>query len=268
MNGIIDTILPMPELVNQTGGGVDGLIYIIHAFMAVLFVGWLAYYILAIFKHRRVQTPKASYSGIKNKKISSVLETGVVIAEVVILVFIALPGWYLMASGERLSEEQRQQALEIQVNAQQFAWNFRYAGDDGRFAAQKTSLVTTTNPWGYDDTDPAARDDFSNTGELIVPVDTPIIAHCRSMDVIHSFAIKPMRVCQDCIPGISIPTYFIPNKEGRYMITCAQLCGGSHYAMKGFIKVVSKEEFEEWRSSKAPKPGDAPSSDGGFSEFE
>lgn len=266
MNGIIDAILPMPELVNESGGDIDGLIYVIHVFMAILFVGWLAYYVSAILKHRRVANPKASYSGIKSKKISTVLETGVVIAEVIILVFIALPGWYLMASGERLTEEQRNEAIEVQINAQQFAWNFRYAGDDGQFGNQKTTLVTTTNPWGYDPADSRGYDDFTNNGELVIPVDTPVIAHCRSMDVIHSFAIKPMRVCQDCIPGISIPTYFIPNKIGTYMITCAQLCGSSHYAMKGIVRVVSKEEYAEWANSKKPKNPGPPAEP--FSEFE
>ncbi|MCD8533951.1 MAG: cytochrome c oxidase subunit II [Verrucomicrobia bacterium] len=262
MNELVNKLLPMPELANEAGKDIDGLIYVIHGFMAVLFIGWLIYYVTALVKFRRVESPKASYTGVKNKKISTLLETGVVIAEVVILVFIALPGWYLMASGDRLTEDQRKEAIEVHVNAQQFAWGFRYAGEDGVFGTQKTSLVTVNNPWGYDPEDPRGQDDFINTGELIIPVDTPIIAHCRSMDVIHSFSLKSMRVCQDCIPGISIPTYFVPNKIGRYTITCAQLCGGSHYAMRGVVNVVSKEEFADWKKSKAPASANV------LSEFE
>lgn len=267
MNGLIDTLLPMPELANEVGKDIDGLIYVIHAFMFILFAGWLTYYVVAIYKHRRVAVPKASYKGIKNKKISTVLETCVALAEIIILVGIALPAWGMMASGDRFTEEQKKEAIEIQVNAQQFAWNFRYAGEDAAFGSQKTSLVTASNPWGYDSEDPKGDDDFVNAGEMVVPIDTPIVVHCRSMDVIHSFSIKAMRVCQDAIPGVSIPTYFIPNKLGKYTITCAQLCGSSHYAMKGHLKVVSKEEYAEWKLAKAPKGG-APIVDDALEEFE
>ncbi len=268
MKEIVDIFLPMQDNANSVGGEVDWLIYVIHAFMLILFLGWLTYYIVAIYKHRRVESPKASYKGIKNKKVSSALETGVALIEIIILVGIALPGWALMASGERFTDEQKEQAIEIQANAQQYAWNFRYAGDDKAFGQQKTGLVTSDNPWGYDPEDPAAKDDFVNAGQMVVPINRPIMVHCRSMDVIHSFYVGAMRVCQDCIPGISIPTYFIPDKIGEYTITCAQLCGGSHYAMKGIVKVVSEEDYAEWYESKKPKAWESSEPDPALDEFE
>ena len=61
--------------------------------------------------------------------------------------------------------------------------------------------------------------------EIHVPVDKPVIVYVSSKDVIHSFKVVAMRVCQDAIPGLRIPCWFTPTKVGRYQINCAQLCG-------------------------------------------
>ena len=55
-----------------------------------------------------------------------------------------------------------------------------------------------------------------------------------------------MRVKQDIIPGMSIPTWFTPTKTGQYEIACAQLCGLGHYRMKGYLTIHSQEEFDQW----------------------
>lgn len=72
-----------------------------------------------------------------------------------------------------------------------------------------------------------------------------------SKDVIHSFKVLPLRVCQDAIPGLNIPIHFKPTKTGRYLITCAQLCGDGHARMRGVIKVVTEEEWVEWQKSES-----------------
>ena len=83
-------------------------------------------------------------------------------------------------------------------------------------------------------------------GELVVPVDKPVVAYISSMDVIHCFAVRPMRVTQDAIPGMSIPAWFTPTRVGTYQINCAQLCGNGHYGIRGTIKVVSQADYDKW----------------------
>ena len=56
--------------------------------------------------------------------------------------------------------------------------------------------------------------------------------YLSSKDVIHSLKIISMRVCQDAIPGLRIPVWFTPVREGRYQINCAQLCGNGHASME------------------------------------
>ena len=78
-----------------------------------------------------------------------------------------------------------------------------------------------------------------------------MIAYISSKDVIHSFKIIAMRVTQDAIPGMRVPIHFKPNKEGRYQINCAQLCGNAHSAMTaGTLVVESQEAFDKWLASK------------------
>ena len=36
-------------------------------------------------------------------------------------------------------------------------------------------------------------------------------------------------------------------REGKgYEIACAQLCGNSHYKMRGFMTIHTDKEYEEW----------------------
>ena len=36
------------------------------------------------------------------------------------------------------------------------------------------------------------------------------------------------------------------NPEFEYEISCDQMCGESHFSMKGIIKVVTQQEFDLW----------------------
>ena len=47
----------------------------------------------------------------------------------------------------------------IEVLAKQFAWNFRYAGPDGRFGSTDIHLINDAdnNPFGLDDRDPLRK---------------------------------------------------------------------------------------------------------------
>ena len=61
-------------------------------------------------------------------------------------------------------------ALQVEVTGQQFVWNFRYAGPDGKFGRDKPELVSasTGNPVGLDPADPASKDDIVSP-VIVVP---------------------------------------------------------------------------------------------------
>jgi cytochrome c oxidase subunit 2 len=253
MLGFIDfkKLMDMPMLASEHGAHVDSFIIYVHWLMAILFIGWLAYFGYAVWRFRASKHPKADRVGVTGHT-SSWLEIAIVLVEVVLLVGFAIPMWAKVASDFPTSDDN---PVEVQVIGQQFAWNFRYPGPDGVFGNQDIKYVTADNRFGVDPNDPSGADDFENPGEMVVPVNTPVITHISSLDVIHSFAVKPMRITQDAIPGLRIPTHFIPNRTGNYQIICAQLCGSGHYGMKGAFTVVTQEEYDAWVAERVPEAG-------------
>jgi cytochrome c oxidase subunit 2 len=138
-------------------------------------------------------------------------------------------------------------ALPIEITAQQFAWNFRYAGPDGKFGRQKPELVSasTGNPVGLDSTDPASKDDVVSP-VIAVPVNREIELIIRSQDVTHSFYVRELRLKQDAVPGMEIHMHFNAMEIGSYEIACAELCGLGHYRMHSMLNVMSEADFEKW----------------------
>lgn len=242
-------LLDLPFLASKHGADVDNLIVYVHCLMGALFVGWLGYFLLTIFKFRQTKHPKADYVGVKGH-VSNYLEGIVALVEAVLLIGFAVPLWAKSVSKPPSEKE----STVIHVLAKQFNWNAHYAGADGVMGKQESALSTSVDPFGIDrKNDPNAKDDVIVQGNIFVPVNKPVVAHVTGLDVIHSFAIRSMRVCQDAIPGLSIPTWFTPTRIGEYKITCAQLCGNGHYNMSAILKVVSQEEFNKWLAEQSAK---------------
>ena len=246
--------LGLPLLASAHGQQIDNLIGWIHIFMFVLFFGWGGFFIYTLIRFRASRNPVANYEGVKSHA-SSYLEGGVLVVEMVLLFAISIPLW--IARVDRLPSEN--EALVVQVTGEQFAWNVRYAGPDGKFGKTDVKLIDPqSNPLGVDRSDPEAKDDVTTLNQLYLPANKPVIVKLRSKDVIHSFNVPELRVKQDAIPGLTIPIWFIPtvttaemrtrtgNPDFQYEIACAQLCGLGHYRMRAFVTILSPEEFQKW----------------------
>jgi cytochrome c oxidase subunit II len=259
--------LGMPPLASAHGGQIDSLISWIHIFMFVLFIGWGAFFIYVLVRFRKSRQPVADYTGVTSNA-SKYSEIAVALIEAVLLIGFAIPLWAARI-GDLPAENE---ALVVEVTAEQFAWNIHYAGPDGKFGRTDIKLLDLqSNPLGLDRDDPAGADDVTTLNQLYLPVNRPIIIKLRSKDVIHSFGVPEFRVKQDAIPGLTIPIWFVPNvttadmrtkvgkAEFQYEIACAQLCGLGHAKMRGFVTVQSAEEFQKWleeesKTQSAPDP--------------
>ncbi|MDB6055918.1 MAG: coxM [Verrucomicrobiales bacterium] len=241
MTNSILNYFALPVDASAHGHGIDSLIIWVHVLMLALFVGWLGYFIYVLLRFNQKRNPKADYYGVKSH-LSTYVEGIVALVEAVLLIGFAIPIW-AKAVQEFPKEED---SKVIRIVAQQFQWNGRYPGKDGKFGAAGLQFLTDENKFGLDKNDPLGKDDFVATQTLTVPVDEPVICYISSLDVIHSFKIVPLRVTQDAIPGLVIPAHFTAKQIGEYNINCAQLCGNSHYGMKGYLKVVSKEDYAKW----------------------
>jgi cytochrome c oxidase subunit 2 len=134
--------------------------------------------------------------------------------------------WGEIKRRDRLPEN----AMRVAIAAKQFEWNITYAGADGALGTP---------------------DDFTVRNQLHVPVDRPVVADLTSDDAIHSFFVPVFRLKQDAVPGMRIPLWFQATRVGEYEIACAELCGNSHYRMKGKVFVHSQEDFDRWMLARA-----------------
>jgi len=242
--------LGLPVLASEQGKDVDWLIIYVHLLMIVLFIGWLAYFAYVLVRFHRSRNPKADYVGVKNHA-SNWIEGAVALVEAVLLLGLAVPLW--AKAMDKFPKES--ESTVVHIVGQQFNWNARYPGKDGAFGRQDMRLVTPANVFGVDPNDPRGKDDIQvlSMGEMHVPVNKPVICYISSRDVIHSFKIIAMRVTQDAIPGMRIPCWFTPTKEGRYQINCAQLCGNGHSNMAaGTLVVESQAAYDKWLASQTP----------------
>ncbi len=244
----------LPPIASEHGPQIDSALSWVHWLMAILFIGWIIFFVVALWRFRSSRNPKASYTGATTNA-SSWLEGAVAVAEGILLVGVAIPLW-----AARVSDfPDKKDAVEVRVIGEQFAWNVHYPGPDGLFGRTSIDKIDIqSNPLGLDRTDPAAQDDVTTVNQLHLPVGKPAIVYLSSKDVIHSFNLPEMRIKQDAVPGIVIPIWWKPTvttaqmreKLGKpefvYEIACAQLCGLGHYRMRGFVTIDDPAEYQTW----------------------
>ena len=253
----ITKMFNLPIIASAHGHEVDMVIYLVHLLMFLLAIGWGIYFVVALWRFRKKNHPVANYKGVESH-FSSVIEVMVVVAEVVLLVGFSIPFWAKQVN----AFPQRKDIVEVRVVAEQFAWNVHYPGLDGIFGRTDLKFFNKqSNPLGLDPKDPNGKDDVTTINQLHLPIGHPAIIYLTSRDVIHSFSLPVMRVKQDVIPGMSIPTWFTPTKTGKSEIACAQLCGLGHYRMKGFLTIHTQEEFDKWLSEQAASAGEEQETD-------
>lgn len=257
--------LPMnlPVAASAHAEQLDKLNALVHWFMIVLFVGWGIFFVYSLLRFRKGRNPVATYEGAKGN-FSTYGEAAVVLVEVILLVAFAVPIW--AARVGTLPDEQK--AVRVRVVAEQFAWNAHYPGADGIFGRTDPKLIKLgINPLGLDSNDPAGKDDVITLNQLHLPVNRKILIDLSSKDVIHSLFLPQMRVKQDAIPGQTIPIWFEPTMvtppesslpacaatKTCWEIACAQLCGLTHYRMRGFYQIHDAAGYEQWLAENAPK---------------
>src|SRR5215471_13368245 len=145
---------------------------------------------------------RAGYSHGNNK-----LETLWTSATALLFIGLVLMGTRIWASVHWT--EPPADAIPVEVLGKQFAWSFRYPGNDGKFGRTDLKLINDAggNPFGIDDKDPAGKDDIVSAS-LKVPAGKPIKLILHSRDVIHNFFVRELRMKQDIVPGMEIPLAF------------------------------------------------------------
>ncbi len=144
-------------------------------------------------------------------------------------------------------------AIQVQAQAGQFAFYFRYPGPDGKFGPIHPDMINeaSANFMGIDQTNDGDSKDDIVTAEMAIPVNKEVHLLMHSKDVGHSFFVPELRVQQDFVPGLDLSVHFTATKIGRYEIVCTQLCGLGHYNMKAYLSVLSQSDYDDWLKKQA-----------------
>lgn len=203
------------------------------AFVAVVL--FMAYCVLR-FRHRPGQT--ADYEP-ENRRLEGWLATGTTLGVAAMLA----PGLFVWHQFITVPED----ATELEVIGQQWLWNYRLPGADGRLGTTDTRDVSPENPLGLNRNDAASLDDIIiESGELHVPVGRPVKVLLRSVDVLHDFYVPEFRAKMDMIPGMVTYFWFTPTRTGTFEVLCAELCGVGHPQMRGAVVVDTEEDYQAW----------------------
>jgi cytochrome c oxidase subunit 2 len=247
--GILNKLLGIPPVGSEHGHLLDHMLEIVHWFMLFLGLGWGIFIAYALFRFRRKNHPKASYSGVTGNA-SSHIEIGVIVTEVILLLGFAFPLWATRV------DEFPDPDVRVNAFAEQFKWSFQYPGADGKFGMTNRFLMSSANPIGIDPEDPNGLDDIV-VPELFLPKGKKVEIAVTAKDVIHNLALVGMRIAQDADPGKVSRMWFVPSAIGDSEIICGQLCGAAHGNMKSLLHVVDQKSYEGWAKD-APKFKDSP----------
>jgi cytochrome c oxidase subunit 2 len=119
-------------------------------------------------------------------------------------------------------EQPKANTQQVRITGQQFAWTFDYRA------------------LGF------------KAGELHLVKDTPYHFTLYARDVIHSFWVPQFRMKKDVVPGIRTDIRVTPTRDGRYTLSCTELCGLGHATMRAPVVVEGQAAFDAW-TAKAKK---------------
>lgn len=231
-----------PPLASRHGADVDATIDYLLAATGVIFLAGHAVLAAFLWRYARGAPVPGHAVGARTEWLVGLVPVVlmVAIAEVGVLA-IGFPVW------AQLYGDPPADALEVEVVGKQFEWIVRYPGRDGRFGAvDHAKIREPSNPLGLVRQDAAAHDDVVTRGTLRVPAGRHVVVRLRSLDVLHSFWIPAFRTKQDCVPGFTARTQFVPTTPGTYELGCAELCGLGHYTMRGTVEVMEPAAFARW----------------------
>ena len=265
---IFMNVIMLPESASIEGEHDDSLFNITFWLIGIVqfFMQFLIFYFT--FKYRGSKDRKAKFYADSHK-----LEFIWTITPAIVLVGLVGYGLWQWNNVMDLSDED--DAIVIEVYAQQFNWKARYAGADNTLGFGNVNFIKGINTMGVDMSDPNATDD-KQVSELYLPKGRKVHFKFRSQDVLHSAYMPHFRAQMNCVPGMVTEFGFTPkytteemreqpeviaksigiNKIRRargddpyifnYLLLCNKICGASHYNMQFKITVVEEDEYDEW----------------------
>ncbi len=219
-------------------GSMDDTITLTFWVGGTVFVAVCLFMVYCVFKFSYKPDRRAEYKP-EDKKLEKIL-TIVTTLGVVALLAPGLVVWNQYVNVPK-------NALEIDVMAWQWGWQYRLPGEDGKLGNTKVVNINDNNPFGIIPEDPNGRDDILiQSDEINLKNNRPVKILLRSVDVLHNWYVPQFRAKMDAVPGVVTYYWFEPNKVGEYEVLCAEYCGVGHYGMRGRVFVKNEQDYENW----------------------
>jgi cytochrome c oxidase subunit 2 len=214
-----------PRDVSAEGHRIDWLLDITSIFVGILFAIMVVWMAIAIIKHGRRHRAQHDHGNARKQVIEALALSAII--------FVIVDGNLFVTSMIDLDEafwnfakaETHPEAVRIEINAHQWAWDVRYAGSDAEFGT---------------------ADDIVTLNDIRVPRGVPIVLQLRSVDVIHSFYLPNLRQKVDVVPGSTRHLWFTAKEAGEFEVACAQHCGVHHYKMRGVLTIYEPDRYRAW----------------------
>jgi cytochrome c oxidase subunit 2 len=219
-------------------GFIDTTIIITFWVTGIVFVAVVVFTGYCVWKFRYDENRRSEYEPENHK-----LELWLTVATTLGVIVMLAPG--LIAWDEYITVPD--DAVDVEVMAQQWQWNFRLPGADGVLGKTAVRLIDGDNTFGIDPKDPAGLDDvLIEADDLHLLKDQPTRFLLRSLDVLHDFYVPQFRAKMDMIPGTISYFWVTPIRTGEFDILCAELCGTGHHEMRGLAVVDTAEDYAAW----------------------
>ena len=232
--GLQPSASPTMEMI----AGFHSQLVIIITLISVFVLGLLIY-VAVRFREKRNPIPSKT----THNSVIEVLWTAI---PVVILVVISVPSFKLLYFADRIEEAD----MTLKVTGNQWNWTYQYP-DHGNFEftanllqgedlkeAQKAAAKSKEKR-------PVLRQ-LSTDNPVVLPVGKKVRLLVTATDVLHNWAISPLAVRIDTVPGRLNETWVEIKKPGTYFGFCSELCGSGHAFMPIEVHAVTEGEFKRW----------------------
>lgn len=217
----------------------NGVLNPLMAAVAVFVLLLMGY---TVFRFRAAANPNASRTS--HNTLVEVIWT---VVPVLILVFIAVPSFRLLANQYSPPKAD----ITIKAIGHQWYWEYEYP-DQGGFSFDSVML---TNEESAKRGSPKLLD---VDNRIVVPAGATVKVLTTAADVIHSFAVPSFWVKMDAVPGRINETWFKVDKPGVYFGQCSELCGTKHAFMPIAVEVLPRAQFDAWVAAKQKENGISP----------
>ena len=82
---------------------------------------------------------------------------------------------------------------------------------------------------------------------IVVPAGVPVRFRITSADNVHMLSFLGTDYGLKAVPGTITEASFTFSKPGEFKIPCHEFCGPGHYAMRGQLQVVPRDQFSSLR---------------------